>query len=88
MSGRPHAISLSIRNAIIAQLVEHWLPKPRVAGSSPVYRSRSIPAGAYQLICARLIILSATHSTPYPPHLHYYSTAHKKRPLITSSRFL
>ncbi len=25
--------------AIVAQLVEHWLPKPRVAGSSPVYRS-------------------------------------------------
>ena len=23
----------------MAQLVEHWLPKPRVAGSSPVYRS-------------------------------------------------
>ena len=28
--------------AVIAQLVEHWLPKPRVAGSSPVYRSRMI----------------------------------------------
>ena len=27
------------RNAVVAQLVEHWLPKPRVAGSSPVYRS-------------------------------------------------
>ena len=26
-------------NAVVAQLVEHWLPKPRVAGSSPVYRS-------------------------------------------------
>ena len=26
-------------HAIVAQLVEHWLPKPRVAGSSPVYRS-------------------------------------------------
>ena len=25
--------------AVVAQLVEHWLPKPRVAGSSPVYRS-------------------------------------------------
>ncbi len=24
----------------MAQLVEHWLPKPRVAGSSPVYRSK------------------------------------------------
>lgn len=27
-------------NAVIAQLVERWLPKPKVAGSSPVYRSR------------------------------------------------
>lgn len=26
-------------NAVVAQLVEHGLPKPRVAGSSPVYRS-------------------------------------------------
>ena len=26
----------------MAQLVEHWLPKPRVAGSSPVYRSKII----------------------------------------------
>ena len=25
--------------ADLAQLVEHWLPKPRVAGSSPVFRS-------------------------------------------------
>ena len=25
--------------ADLAQLVEHWLPKPRVAGSSPVIRS-------------------------------------------------
>lgn len=25
--------------AAIAQLVERWLPKPKVAGSSPVYRS-------------------------------------------------
>ena len=25
--------------AELAQLVEHWLPKPRVAGSSPVIRS-------------------------------------------------
>lgn len=27
------------KHAVVAQLVEHWLPKPRVAGSSPVYRS-------------------------------------------------
>ena len=32
-------IYLCIRFATIAQLVEHWLPKPRVAGSSPVRRS-------------------------------------------------
>ena len=35
-------IYLCIRFATIAQLVEHWLPKPRVAGSSPVYRSKII----------------------------------------------
>ena len=29
-----------IRQAELAQLVEHWLPKPRVAGSSPVFRSK------------------------------------------------
>jgi hypothetical protein len=29
--------------ADVAQLVEHWLPKPRVAGSSPVVRSRKTP---------------------------------------------
>ena len=27
-------------NAAVAQLVEHQLPKLRVAGSSPVYRSK------------------------------------------------
>ena len=27
--------------AVVAQLVEHWLPKPRVASSSLVYRSKS-----------------------------------------------
>lgn len=32
-------IYLCIRFATIAQLVEHWLPKPRVTGSSPAYRS-------------------------------------------------
>src|SRR5207244_5826940 len=26
----------------VAQLVEHWLPKPRVAGSSPVSRFKSL----------------------------------------------
>ena len=28
--------------AVIAQLVEHRLPKPRVTGSSPAYRSNGI----------------------------------------------
>ena len=28
-------------NAVVAQLVEHQLPKLRVAGSNPVYRSQS-----------------------------------------------
>ena len=27
------------KNAVVAQLVEHRLPKPRVTGSSPAYRS-------------------------------------------------
>ena len=31
----------SFYTAVIAQLVEHWLPKPRVASSSLVYRSNS-----------------------------------------------
>ena len=30
------------RFAIVAQLVERWLPKPKVAGSCPVYRSRKL----------------------------------------------
>ncbi len=29
-------------NAVVAQLVEHQLPKLRVAGSSPVYRSMKV----------------------------------------------
>ena len=29
-------------HAAVAQLVEHWLPKPRVAGSSPVCRSQKV----------------------------------------------
>ena len=32
--------------AVIAQLVEHQLPKLRVAGSSPVYRSKSQDFGS------------------------------------------
>ena len=33
--------NLTLFLAELAQLVEHWLPKPRVAGSSPVFRSKS-----------------------------------------------
>ena len=32
-------------SAVIAQLVEHRLPKPRVTGSSPAYRSRDVVQG-------------------------------------------
>ena len=32
-------LTLHSKNAAIAQLVERWLPKPKVAGSSPVCRS-------------------------------------------------
>lgn len=36
-----------IKHAIIAQLVERWLPKPKVAGSSPVYRSSNRGDGSF-----------------------------------------
>ena len=32
-------LSFASHFAVVAQLVEHWLPKPRVTGSSPAYRS-------------------------------------------------
>lgn len=35
----PHVVAVPECNAVVAQLVEHWLPKPRVTGSSPAYRS-------------------------------------------------
>ncbi len=38
--------------AVIAQLVEHRLPKPRVTGSSPAYRSLIISRLHF---CGRLI---------------------------------
>ena len=51
--------------AVIAQLVEHWLPKPRVASSSLVYRSkckvlkiRTIQAKAVSFNCL-FILFSA-----------------------------
>ena len=34
--------------AELAQLVEHWLPKPRVAGSSPVFRSNKKAKSAHK----------------------------------------
>ena len=34
-------LSFASHFAVVAQLVEHWLPKPRVTGSSPAYRSKS-----------------------------------------------
>ncbi len=34
--------------AVVAQLVEHWLPKPRVAGSSPVYRSNKYNVSRFE----------------------------------------
>ena len=40
-------------NAVVAQLVEHWLPKPRVTGSSPAYRS-----GLHQVVlCDNVVFL-------------------------------
>ena len=41
---RPGDTTMTDRCADVAQLVEHWLPKPRVAGSSPVVRSPRSPA--------------------------------------------
>ena len=51
----------------MAQLVEHWLPKPRVAGSSPVYRSLTTPSparagdGALLLLKGKYIPKSLTY---------------------------
>ena len=36
---RTQKVLALFQQAELAQLVEHWLPKPRVAGSSPVFRS-------------------------------------------------
>jgi hypothetical protein len=35
-------------SAEVAQLVERWLPKPKVAGSSPVFRSKEGARGKKQ----------------------------------------
>ena len=49
--------------AIVAQLVELWLPKPKVAGSSPVYRSKDF---------SYLWEGNVRHSTSYPIRLRLY----------------
>ena len=41
-----------ISNAEVAQLVEHQLPKLRVAGSSPVFRSKLQESTSEQNACA------------------------------------
>ena len=41
---RVYNYNASQNDAEVAQLVEHWLPKPRVAGSNPVFRSSDIKA--------------------------------------------
>ena len=45
------ALNLRVgRNAVVAQLVEHWLPKPRVASSSLVCRSKKTPPGESEFL--------------------------------------
>lgn len=49
----PHVVAVPECNAVVAQLVEHWLPKPRVTGSSPAYRS-----GLHQVVlCDNVVFL-------------------------------
>ena len=45
-------------HAAVAQLVEHWLPKPRVAGSSPVCRSINRNKSPIRRIMAVFIIIT------------------------------
>lgn len=52
---------LKYRFAEVAQLVEHRLPKPRVAGSSPVFRSfenQAVTRDVIAFFCAIYIILN------------------------------
>ncbi len=46
------------RHAVVAQLVEHQLPKLRVAGSSPVYRSdtKGVETQPIKLVSTPLIL--------------------------------
>ena len=64
------------QNAVVAQLVEHWLPKPRVAGSSPVYRStESALMGAFMFFSLKYFIFLLTR--PYGHTLTLHSLANK-----------
>ena len=56
-------------NAVVAQLVEHQLPKLRVAGSSPVYRSIK---AAY-----RLFLLYTQARTKRPINVFYLKKVFK-----------
>ena len=63
-------LTFAIAFAELAQLVEHWLPKPRVAGSSPVFRSISPTlfyycrtSGCYHPGLTQILMKSAT----WPP---------------------
>ena len=48
-----HFSYICVRFAIVAQLVERWLPKPKVASSKLVYRSGRVPIfGALFLLAA------------------------------------
>ena len=51
------------QNAVVAQLVEHWLPKPRVAGSSPVYRSKQVMVA---ISMVAISFLGMHHGNPRP----------------------
>ena len=56
--------------AVVAQLVEHWLPKPRVAGSSPVYRSKF----SQQTTRLFSIIYAQIHSDSHRVNTNIYCT--------------
>ena len=57
----------------MAQLVEHWLPKPRVAGSSPVYRSLDGCVAHYDTpsFSVKLAFLHSTFTTFAPPMMGF-----------------
>ena len=56
------------RSADVAQLVERWLPKPKVAGSRPVVRLGFLPAIEVVLLCNDVLQSSrATFAGNCPP---------------------